>query len=233
VEIFPPFSYDLCVSSSTQPDERPLRADAERNRQRILDAAIAEFAERGVGVTMDSIASRAGVGVGTVYRRFPEKRELLEALFEERLMRMAGFAEEALRSDEPWEALVEFIERGSEFQARNRALRDLLFSSAGGEEFAERARRTMRPRVAELVRRAQASGELRPDLGTSDIPLIQIMLSTVMDFAADVAPETWRRMLWIVLDGLRTSRAEPSELPAPPVEPARLSKAMREWKLAR
>ena len=214
----------------TESSDRPLRADAERNRRRILDAAVAEFAERGVGVTMDAIAARAGVGVGTVYRRFPEKLDLLEGLFTERLMRLAGFADEALASDQPWDALVEFIERGSEFQAQNRALRELVLSSAGGAEFARRARDTMRPKVAELVRRAQESGELRADIEASDMPLIQIMIATVMDFTADVAPDTWRRMLWIVLDGLRASRDEPSELPAPPLGPARLAEAMRSWK---
>ena len=73
------------MSRVTEKKDRPLRADAERNRRRILEAAAEEFAERGLGVTMDSIAARAGVGVGTVYRRFPDKAELLEALFEEKL----------------------------------------------------------------------------------------------------------------------------------------------------
>ena len=139
-------------------------------------------------------------------------------------MGLAGLADEALASDEPWDALVEFIERGSEFQAENRALRELVLSSAGGADFARRARETMRPKVAELVRRAQESGELRADIEASDMPLIQIMIATVMDFTADVAPDTWRRMLWIVLDGLRAARGEPSELPAPPLDPERVAR---------
>ena len=184
------------MSRVTEKKDRPLRADAERNRRRILEAAAEEFAERGLGVTMDSIAARAGVGVGTVYRRFPEKAELLEALFEEKLNEIVGLADEALaREDEPWEALVGFIERGSEFQAENRAVRELLLGSAAGHEFALRAREMLRPRVAELVRRAQESGELRADLSTLDVPMIQMMLATVMDFTGAVAPETWRRVL--------------------------------------
>src|SRR5688500_18448385 len=98
---------------------------------------------------MDSIAARAGVGVGTVYRRFPDKGDLLEALFEERLMRIVALADEALERHDPWAALAEFIERGSEFQATNRALRQLLLGSAAGSEFALRARQLMRPKVAE------------------------------------------------------------------------------------
>jgi AcrR family transcriptional regulator len=218
------------VSRVTETNDRPLRADAERNRLRILDAAADEFAARGLAVTMDSIAARAGVGVGTVYRRFPDKGDLLEALFEERLMRIVALADEALERDDPWAALAEFIERGSEFQATNRALRQLLLGSAAGSEFALRARRLMRPKVAELVARAQASGDLRPDLGTLDVPMIQMMLATVMDFTADVAPETWRRVLGLVLDGLRASRDEPSELPVPPLDAETFSKAMIGWK---
>ena len=219
------------MSRVTEKKDRPLRADAERNRRRILEAAAEEFAERGLGVTMDSIAARAGVGVGTVYRRFPDKAELLEALFDEKLNEIVGLADEALaREDEPWEALVGFIERGSEFQAENRAVRELLLGSAAGHEFALRAREMLRPRVAELVRRAQESGELRADLSTLDVPMIQIMLATVMDFTAEVAPETWRRMLGIVLDGLRADGGGPTELSAPALDPDQLSRAMVDWK---
>jgi AcrR family transcriptional regulator len=214
------------VSSSTEKPARPLRADAERNRQRILDAATAEFAERGLGVTMDAIAARAGVGVGTVYRRFPEKSDLLGALFDERLMDIVTLADAALEREDAWPALVEFIERGSEFQANNRALRQLLLGSPEGLEFAERARALVRPKVAELVRRARESGELRADFDTIDVPLIQLMLATIMDLTSDVAPETWRRVLRLVLDGMRTERAEPTALPGPPLDPATFSRAL-------
>lgn len=218
------------MAKISEPADRPLRADAERNRRRILDAAADEFAERGLATTMDAIAARAGVGVGTVYRRFPEKGDLLEALFEEKIAQMVGIADEALASDRPWEALVGFIERGSEFQARNRAMRQLLLGSASGAEFALRGRELMRPKVAELVRRAQASGELRSDLETLDVPTIQIMVASVMEFTGQVAPDVWRRMLQIVLDGLRSSRAEPSELPAPPLDPESFALAMASFK---
>ena len=226
MEIISPFSYDSCVSSATDKPERPLRADAERNRQRILDAATAEFAERGLSVTMDAIAARAGVGVGTVYRRFPDKSDLLESLFDVRLMDIVALADAALERDDAWPALVEFIERGSEFQANNRALRQLLLGSPAGAEFAQRGRELLRPRVAELVRRARESGELRDDIETIDVPLIQLMVATIMDITSAVAPETWRRMLAIVIDGLRTARAEPTELPAPALDPAAFSRAL-------
>lgn len=218
------------MSSTTDKPERPLRADAERNRQRILDAATAEFAERGLSVTMDAVAARAGVGVGTVYRRFPEKSDLLQAVFDERLMEMVALADAALEREDAWAGLVEFIERGSEFQANSRALRQLVLGSPVGAEFAQRGRELLRPRVAELVRRARESGELRDDVDTIDVPLIQLMVATIMDLTSEVAPETWRRMLAIVIDGLRTSRDQPSALPAPALEPAQFSRALVDFK---
>ena len=110
-------------------------------------------------------------------------------------------------------------------------MRELLLGSAAGHEFALRARAMLRPRVAELVRRAQESGELRADLSTLDVPMIQIMLATVMDFTGAVAPETWRRVLGIVLDGLRADRAagRPSCRPRP-LDPDQFSQAMVDWK---
>src|SRR3954470_8632559 len=103
--------------------ERPLRRDAERNRRRILRAAGEVFAERGLGVTMDDIAERADVGVGTVYRRFPEKELLVEALFEDRVEELVSLAQQALAEADPWEALVGFLERGQALQASNRGLK--------------------------------------------------------------------------------------------------------------
>src|SRR5262249_56026858 len=89
----------------------PLRRDAERNRQRILEAARTGFAERGLSITLDEIAKLAGVGVGTVYRRFPNKELLIDALFEDRIGEVAAAAEEALTDDDGWRALTTVLER--------------------------------------------------------------------------------------------------------------------------
>src|ERR1051325_8125083 len=90
---------------------RPLRRDAERNRQRILEAASEVFNERGLEVSLDEIARHAGVGVGTVYRRFRSKEELVEALFMDRLDTVAAVADEALSTPDPWTGLVSFMEQ--------------------------------------------------------------------------------------------------------------------------
>src|ERR1700760_3898707 len=104
-------------------DERPLRADAARNRERILAAATEVFAERGLHVTLDDIARHAGVGVGTVYRRFADK----DALIDERLAAFSQLAEEALAYESPWAGLERFLVSSLEQQAADRGLRELVF----------------------------------------------------------------------------------------------------------
>src|SRR5438552_7742440 len=106
--------------------ERPLRRDAERNRQRILDAARELFTERGLTVTLNDIAHHAGCGVGTVYRRFPDKELLIDALFEERIDELVDFANEGLADPDPWHGLVRFLERALDAQTRDRGLKEVL-----------------------------------------------------------------------------------------------------------
>src|SRR3954452_17176057 len=115
--------------SEPSPSQRPLRRDAERNRQRILHAAAAAFAEGGLGVTMDEIARRAGVGVGTVYRRFPDKELLIEALFEQRLDELVELAKDALALEDAWEGLVRFFETFIAVQAADRGLKEVVLGT--------------------------------------------------------------------------------------------------------
>src|SRR3954466_13328981 len=117
------------MSSAPDLADRPLRKDAERNRQRILTAAGELFTERGLGVTLDDIARHAGVGVGTVYRRFPDKELLIDALFEQRIESISAVAAQALEIEDPWEAFQFYFEQGSELQARDRGLKELLTCS--------------------------------------------------------------------------------------------------------
>jgi AcrR family transcriptional regulator len=216
------------VTSPCGPD-RPLRRDAERNRRRILQAAGEVFAERGLGVTMDDIAERADVGVGTVYRRFPEKEMLVEALFEDRIEELVSMAQGALSEADPWEALVAFLERALALQASNRGLKELLVSSGYGRERVACMRDRMAPLARALVERAQASGQLRADIEGTDLPLIHVMLGGIVDFTRDVDPETWRRMFAIIVDGLR-AREPLTPLEAPALDTDKIECAMRGWK---
>jgi AcrR family transcriptional regulator len=193
---------------------RTLRADAERNRQRLLDAAAELFADKGLSVGLDEIARHAGVGVATAYRRFPDKAELIDALFEDRLDRLVALAEDGLAADDPWAGLVGFMEGAVEVHASNRGVKELMFSGGYAAAFVGRAQLRLSPLVDELVRRAQASGDLRADVEFTDMPLIQFLVSGVGELGGPHTPGLWRRFLAIVLDGLRTPEPRPLPVPA-------------------
>ena len=207
-----------------------LRADAARNRTRILAAAAEAFAEGGLAVTMDEIARRAGVGVGTVYRRFPDKDVLIDALFEQRIAELVALAEEARDAPRAWEGLVHFFEAGLALQAADRGLKEVLLSSGHGQERVARARAQIQPVMEDLVTRAKAEGGLRPDVEAPDLGLIQFMLGALADSTRDIDPEQWRRFLAIALDGLRTRRDAPTPLGPGPLDERRFDQAMAAWR---
>jgi AcrR family transcriptional regulator len=209
--------------------DRPLRKDAERNRQRILDAAGELFAERGLGVTLNDIAHHAGVGVGTVYRRFPDKGQLIEGLFEQRVADIVALADAALDDPDPWRGLTTFVEQACELQARDRGFKEVVLGAPGGLERVDRIRAQMMPRMVRLVGRAQAAGQLRPDVAPQDMPIIQLMVGTVIDCSRDVAPELWQRFLAIYLRGLRADCGPPGELPHPPLTMDETQLVMASW----
>jgi AcrR family transcriptional regulator len=194
---------------------RPLRADAERNRARILAAAGRLFAERGLDVTLDAVAEEAGVGVGTVYRRFADKEQLIDALFEERIAAITAHAEAGLAVEDPWDGVVLFLERALELNTADRGLTAVLLCAGRGAERVAQAREQIAPIVARLIARAQQAGQLRGDLEPTDMPLLQFMLTAAAGYAHDVQPEIWRRLLGIVLDGLRPARDGATPLPVP------------------
>ena len=210
--------------------ERPLRRDAARNRERILEAAGEIFATRGLEVTLDDIAHHAGVGVGTVYRRFRDKEELIDALFDDRMDAIVTAAENALAAGDPWLGLEGFFVDIFELQAADRGLRELAFAGQHGRARVARVRAQLEPLVEELVARGQASGDVRGDLSADDIPILQKMLAQVIDIAGDVSPGLWRRYLGIVLDGLRSRRDGPTQLPVPALEHDQLDICMQTWR---
>jgi AcrR family transcriptional regulator len=195
--------------------DKPLRADAERNRKRVLDAAAELFAAKGLSVGLDEIAHHAGVGVGTAYRRFPDKRKLIEELFEDRLDRVVELAERGLAAEDAWEGLTGFLEQATELQIQNRGLREIIIGSDHGTALAAGARARLAPLTEQLVRRAQASGALRDDVVATDLPLLQFMVSSAAELATPHAPELWRRYLALAIDGLRTPEPHPLPQPGP------------------
>jgi AcrR family transcriptional regulator len=219
--------------SEPEASERPLRKDAERNRQRILDGARELFAQEGVGVTLNDIAHHAGVGVGTVYRRFPEKAQLIEELFEQQLSELVGLMEEALEDPDPWHGLTGFLRRNLELQARDRAFREIIVGTPEAAQRIAQIRARMFPLGAQLVQRAKDSGALRADFEPSDVPMMFLMVTTVLDAAREVDPELWRRYLEIFIQGLRAEPTPPEALATPALGGDQVPSVMSAFKLPR
>jgi AcrR family transcriptional regulator len=216
-----------------QPSERPLRKDAERNRQRILDAARELFAQEGVGVTLNDVAHHAGVGVGTVYRRFPDKAQLIEELFEQQVSELVGLMEEAAEDPDPWRGLTGFFRRNLELQARDRAFREIIVGTPEAAQRLQQIRLRMFPLGAQLVQRAKDAGALRADFQPADIPMTFLMLTAVLDAAREVEPELWRRYLEIFIQGLRADPAAPEPLATPALDGEQVPAVMSSFKLPR
>ncbi|MBM2614753.1 TetR/AcrR family transcriptional regulator [Actinoplanes sp. LDG1-06] len=216
-------------TSTEGDDERPLRRDAELNRQRIIEAAREVFAERGLAATFDEVAHRAGVGIGTVYRRFPTKEALLAVAFEERLREHARMAEEALAAPTGWEALVHFLRQAAGMHAEDRGLRDLALGASAELGFSphERIRDSVEPIMRRIIERAHEEGSLRADVTVEDIPLLLMMVSEVAHHSHAVRPEAYHRYLQLLIDGLRRS-SKSGNLGAP-MTPDDVEAMARQW----
>jgi AcrR family transcriptional regulator len=184
------------VSLDTEELARPLRADARRNRERILNAARAVFAASGREAHLDDVARRAKVGVGTVYRHFPTKDALLEALAREQFELLTRWSREAEEEPDAWAAFNAMVWRGAELQASDRALMEAVadFKPGVAAQASE-----LHASIERLIRRAQEQGKMRPDATGSDVQLMMCGLGSVMQMSGD----GWRRYLTVMLDGLR------------------------------
>jgi AcrR family transcriptional regulator len=186
--------------------ERPLRADARRNREKVLEAGRAVFSEQGRDAQMDDVARAAGVGVGTVYRHFPTKEALIEALMVSAFEAIAAAAEAALEVEDPWEAFTSVLWCGAETMAGDRALSEVFASIPGASEAVMPTVAGLTETMGELIRRAQAAGALREDLIVDDIPMVMCGIGSATK-KEHRCPDAWRRHLTIVLDGMRAPSA--------------------------
>lgn len=189
-----------------------MRADAWRNRQRILDAARACFAEQGLDAQVDEIARDAGVGVGTVYRHFPTKEDLVRALQAARFEWLSNLAQECLGAGDAWEGFRDFMYRSAELQANDRALSQIMAERPEGMA-EEAAGSGLIEGVEALIERAQLAGELRSDVVSFDVPMIMCGLGRATGVGPNDPSISWDRYLSIILDGLRTPAAA---TPLPP-----------------
>jgi AcrR family transcriptional regulator len=192
----------------TDPPRR--RKDAERNRRRILAGAREVFRERGVAATLNDVAHHTGVGVGTVYRHFSDKEELVDALFEDMVETVDGHVRAALDEPDAWLGLARSLEKVCEVQAFDRGLREVMLGTGRGPERQQQMRDRVGPTVDVIVARAQEQGTLRADAVPLDFPIVQLMLGAVSDHTGQ--PELWRRYLVLLLDGLR-ARPENTSMP--------------------
>jgi AcrR family transcriptional regulator len=202
----------------TSPADAPItvepaqRADARRNHAAVIAAAKRLFADQGLDAQMPDVAKAAKVGVGTVYRHFPTKEALIAALVADRFERLAEKAREELGAADPWEGVCNFLRFAAQIQADDRGLCDVMGSRPDLMDDAARAVR-LDKLADELVKRAQRSGQLRPDLEWEDIPLIACGLGSIIHTAVGPAAGRWPRLVELVLDGLQAPGS--AELPKP------------------
>jgi AcrR family transcriptional regulator len=197
------------------PGPRELRADAERNRAAILAVARDVFAEQGLEAPLEVIAARAGVGIATLYRRFPTREKLVAAALVDKIALYAQAAEQALAVTDPWAGFAGFVQRICELQACDRGLGDLLSMTLSADEQIEQLRTTANGHVIALIERAKASGTLRGDFVGEDLLLLLIATAAVMQVTRADAPDAWRRFVALALDALRRQDYSPG-LPEPP-----------------
>ncbi len=209
--------------------ERPLRRDAERNRQRIITSAREVFRERGMDTTLDDVAHHAGLGVGTVYRRFPNKEHLVEAMFADRLEDIGRLMSESLDNPDPWQALQDFLWAAAALIAEDRGLHDVMLSTAFGHDKVAMARDKLIPLAHEMVCRAKRAGKLREDFEAEDMPMLFKMIGAAAEYTHRVAPQQWRRYAALLIDSLRAETGKPSPLPVSALDTVDVRDVMDHW----
>jgi AcrR family transcriptional regulator len=201
-----------------------LRADAQRNLVRVLDAAREVFAEQGIDAPVTEIADRAGVGVGTIFRRFPTKDDLLVAVVEQRTEQLIEAADLALASSDPGAALRRFMETATAMQ-----ISDVCWCEAGTDIFGREGIRELTDvlvgKIGELLTSAQTAGQVRSDVRALDIPVLLMAVAKSGLMLEEAVPGAWKRYLAIILDGLRPEAARP--LPRRPLSRRQFEAARR------
>jgi AcrR family transcriptional regulator len=204
------FNYIRCVSTTGSAADlhrpldldRPLRADAARNRELILQTARKCFAERGLSVTLNDIAHEAGVGVGTVYRRFADKDSLIEALLAAKFEALNAAAARAAEESDPRESLRLYLMGVFAFRARDRALADAIVRAGKARPSVMHERDRLEQQVAEIIRRARDAGVVRPGFDARDLPILTTMVGAVADATRNHDADAWKRYAQVLVDGL-------------------------------
>ena len=202
------------VDAPPGPRDRGLRTDAERNRARILDAAHSVFAEQGLDAPMAEVARRAGVGIATLYRRFPAREDLIAATFADKMTAYADAIDEALADPDPWHGFCTYVERICGMQAADRGFTHVLTMTFPTAKALEADRARAYRGFTELIARAKATGALRPDFSDKDLIVLLMANAGVIGAAGDAAPDTWRRLVGYMLQAFSAGNTTPLP-PAP------------------
>jgi AcrR family transcriptional regulator len=210
--------------SDVEQMRRPLRRDAREHRDRLIAAAQREFAAQGVDASLEKIARDAGVAIGTLYRHFPTRLDLLLAAFRPRLQEFLDGATKALEMDDPWEGFVCYLENLFAVQAGDRGFNDFLSRRFPGNADTEHIHDVMCQQIENVLTRAQEAGKARPDITQADIVNLIWSNGRIIDATRAEAPTAWRRQLYLMLDAYRADRAHP--IPEPPMTDEQLYDAM-------
>ncbi|MET8082131.1 TetR/AcrR family transcriptional regulator [Streptomyces sp. NPDC005303] len=196
------------------PAVQPLRSDAERNRERIIAAARTVFARDGLNASMASVAREAGVGIATMFRRFPTKEELVDAVFIDRMTAYADAVTAALDDPDPWQGFVGYVETACAMQAADYGFADVLTTTFPSAKALERRRNEAYEGMVELIGRAKATGRLREDFDPSDLVLVHMANAGVVNATGTAAPDAWRRVVALLIQSFEGPARGP--LPASP-----------------
>jgi AcrR family transcriptional regulator len=210
--------------SDVEQMRRPLRRDAREHRDRLIAAAQREFAAQGVDASLEKIARDAGVAIGTLYRHFPTRLDLLMAALRPRLQEFVDGAAKALQIDNPWEGFVSYLENLFALQAGDRGFNDFLSRRFPGNGDTEHIHDVMCQQIETVLTRAQEAGQARPDITQADIVNLIWSNGRIIDATSAKAPTAWRRQLYLMLDAYRADRAH--SIPEPPMTDEQLYDAM-------
>ncbi|WP_040699813.1 TetR/AcrR family transcriptional regulator [Nocardia vinacea] len=195
-------------------EPKALRADAERNRQRLIVAAREVFAERGLDVPIEDIARHAGVGIATLYRRFPTRADLIAGAFEAKMAAYADAVIDGLAEPDPWIGFCRYLERVCAMQAEDRAFANALTMTFPLAKQFEAQRERAYYGFVELLDRAKQAGRLRADFVPEDLVMLLIANAGMVTCTADAAPEAWRRLVAYLIQAFAAPGTGP--LPPPP-----------------
>jgi AcrR family transcriptional regulator len=200
------------------------RSDSVRNRERLLAAARAQFATDGLQAPLDRVAASAGVGPGTLYRHFPTRAALWEAVLEEPLRAQLDLIERALAHPDRWAGFAGYLLETLAQEAERGGYLNLMTTRFDGAPRLVEIRRQIQRRLVELVNRARSEGAVRADFTAEDLVFVTLANSRIAEVTRDVAPGAWRRNAELFLDSIRPERAHP--LRQPPMKPSEVARAM-------